>query len=109
MTTKSISPCLHCTKVRDPNLCENKSCKLWSSWFIGQWETTRRMFRRPLEQAQLQECGVPLGGHRYCSPHQMRNYLQHDPCDACLYPTDLCGVPCPARLHWQTCRKEQSL
>ena len=106
MTNKSMSPCLHCVKVREPGLCENKTCKLWRTWFVAQWEQTRLLYRRHMEQAQLCECGVPLGGLRYASPHQVREYLHNDPCGSCLYPKDLCAVPCPVRLHWEQIRNE---
>ena len=36
-TEKSVSPCEHCTRVRDPGACENKSCKVWKAWFLRRW------------------------------------------------------------------------
>lgn len=30
-------PCLTCTKVKDPENCENKSCKEWREWFLKKW------------------------------------------------------------------------
>lgn len=34
---KSSSPCLTCTRVKDPDSCENKNCKLWKAWFLRRW------------------------------------------------------------------------
>lgn len=35
---KKCSPCINCERVRDPENCENKTCKQWSQWFLEQWE-----------------------------------------------------------------------
>lgn len=35
------SPCLTCTKVKDPSQCENKSCVEWRKWFMHEWERLR--------------------------------------------------------------------
>ena len=34
-------PCLICTKVKDPENCEIKSCQEWQKWFIERWEELR--------------------------------------------------------------------
>lgn len=34
-------PCKSCTRVKDPENCENKSCKDWQQWFLDRWETMR--------------------------------------------------------------------
>lgn len=44
------SPCLTCTRVRDPKNCENKSCMDWRAWFLERWETVRRNIRMFLEK-----------------------------------------------------------
>ncbi len=31
------SPCEGCTRVNDPNACENKQCKAWKTWFLRRW------------------------------------------------------------------------
>lgn len=30
-------PCDKCTKVEDPNKCENKRCLEWKEWFLKAW------------------------------------------------------------------------
>lgn len=35
---KNQSPCLTCTRVKDPENCGNVNCKLWREWFIGKWD-----------------------------------------------------------------------
>ena len=36
------SPCLNCTRVKDPKNCENKNCPVWREWFIRRWEEMRK-------------------------------------------------------------------
>ncbi len=31
------SPCARCTRVRNPDSCENKNCKDWKAWFLRRW------------------------------------------------------------------------
>ena len=94
------SPCLTCTRVRDPKKCENKLCKDWQAWFIDRWESMRENIRAEMEKAPVEEIGVPLGGERYASPHRVREYLADDPCSRCLYPKDVCYGHCPSRIAW---------
>lgn len=100
------SPCLECTRVRDPQNCENKLCKDWQAWFIDRWEAMRAHVRAQMDAAPAQDIGIPLGGNRYASPHRVREYLMCDPCIRCLCPKDQCGVPCPARKRWEQMRNE---
>lgn len=37
MANERQSPCLTCTKVKDPPNCENKLCKDWKAWFLRRW------------------------------------------------------------------------
>ena len=94
------SPCLQCTRVRDPKNCENKLCKDWQAWFIDRWESMRDFVRSEMEQAPTQEVGIPLGGRIYAHPHLVREYMQQDPCQRCLCPKDRCEVPCPSKEAW---------
>jgi len=93
------SPCLTCTRVRDPQNCENKTCRDWQAWFIDRWESMRDAVRKDMSRAELHEVGVPLGGERYASPHRVRTYLQNDPCASC--PCGHCDIPCPVRKTWE--------
>lgn len=103
--TDMLSPCLHCTRVRDPQNCENKNCRPWREWFFVQWEKTRRLYRKGMDNT-TQAAGVPFGGHRYCSPHQITEYLQTDPCESCKLPSVLCDTPCKRRNEWVAIKKE---
>ena len=94
------SPCLTCTRVQKPHNCENKTCKEWQAWFIDRWETMRSNVRTQMEKAPLKDTGIPLGGHRYVSPHRVTEYRKQDPCQRCLGPIDLCHSPCPAKSAW---------
>lgn len=103
--TNTISPCLHCTRVKDAQNCENKNCKPWRQWFLERWEYTRRLYRKGMDQCSGKP-GVPLGGRRYCQPHQITAYLQEDPCQRCKLPRDLCHTPCKLRTQWEAVQKE---
>ena len=39
------SPCEGCTRVRDPDSCENKNCKEWKAWFLHRWAAIHRYGR----------------------------------------------------------------
>ena len=95
------SPCVGCTRVKDPEACENKNCKPWQQWFIDRWELIRSVPRLQKETAVLQPLGVPLGGRYYAPPEQLADYRKNDPCDRCLCPRDLCTSPCPVRRAWE--------
>ena len=94
------SPCLTCTRVKDPQNCENKVCKEWRGWYIEKWEAMRRRIRDEIAGAPAREQGVPLGGQRYASPHQAKEFLDRDPCDGCHCPKDLCALPCWLKAAW---------
>lgn len=100
-----VSPCTGCLRVQDPNMCENKNCKLWRRWFIGRWNQLRRYPRKQLDKAP-EMAGVPLGGRRYALPHLIRDYLAKDPCQACVCTPDLCRIPCRARQQWAKIHEE---
>ncbi len=94
------SPCLICTRVKDPENCENKHCKVWRAWFLRRWSLIHRFPREAMEQAELKPVGVNVGGRVYAAPHQIEAYQKKDPCDSCLCPKDLCSSPCPMRRQW---------
>lgn len=100
------SPCVHCTRVRDPKNCENKGCKDWQAWFIDRWEAMREHVRAEMETAETTDAGIPLGGQRYAPPHRVREYLQTDPCEHCMCPKDICHAPCPVKSAWTQTKKE---
>lgn len=94
------SPCLQCTRVRDPQNCENKLCKDWQAWFIDRWESMRDQVRAEMDQAPMEDIGIPLGGRRYASPHRVQEYISQDPCQRCLCPKDHCRIPCSSKEAW---------
>ena len=102
----NMSPCVYCTKVTNPENCENKSCIPWREWFLERWELIRAFPRYHMETAPLREPGICLGGRMYAHPEAVRKYLQRDPCKQCPCPKDLCTAPCPTRLAWESRRKE---
>ena len=103
------SPCLNCTRVRDPINCENKTCKDWQAWFIDRWESMRENVRSQMENASVSEIGVPLGGNHYVSPHRMEEYLREDPCSRCQFPESICENSCPAKRFWNDRKSGVSL
>lgn len=94
------SPCLTCTRVKDPKNCENKLCKDWQAWFIDRWDTMRKNLCAQAAIDPAQEVGVHLGGHKYVSPHRIREFLRVNPCMTCVYPADACTSPCPSKQAW---------
>lgn len=102
------SPCLSCTRVKDPRDCENKNCQIWRRWFIARWEALRTAARQQMEVTP-QKAGVSLNGQTYAAPHQVRAYLQKDPCDGCVCPQNLCSEPCKLKANWLAAREDVML
>ena len=109
MTDVRPSPCLCCTRVADPRACDNKNCTQWRLWFLGRWELIHRYPREHMEAVQLKPVGVPVGGRHYAAPHQVKAYLQKDPCATCVCPKDLCTSPCRVRRAWEEAKGETFL
>lgn len=99
-TLGTASPCLTCTRVKNPGDCENKNCKVWQKWFLARWELLRRGAGQGAAPRQKIE-GVSIGGRTYCHPDQIRKHLQEDPCESCKYPRELCSGPCRMRRTWE--------
>lgn len=105
-THRQVSPCLTCTRVKDPQNCENKNCNVWRNWFLMRWEQLRSCARREKDCTVPKPLGVPLGGRHYAAPHQVETYLSTDPCKNCLCPRDLCATPCRVRRNWEQARED---
>lgn len=103
---KELSPCLTCTRVREPRDCENKNCRVWRQWFLKRWEQLRSIPKQQMEAAKPQPLGVCVGGQTYAAPNQVENYLKKDPCNGCLCPRDLCTEPCRVKRAWEDARNE---
>ena len=35
-----MNPCKNCTRVPDPDACDNKQCQEWQVWWKSCWEKT---------------------------------------------------------------------
>lgn len=71
------SPCGRCRKA-DPAVCEDLHCPAWRRWYSASWERARRLWLPT--PAQLPE---------------------PDPCDDCVFPRELCAMPCAKRRAWE--------
>ncbi len=94
------SPCLRCTRVKNPRGCENKECQVWRNWFVSRWDRMRLQTRLQREKLPDEKEGVNIGGITYALPHRVHSYLNNDPCEKCLCPKDLCMLPCKQKRNW---------
>ena len=101
-----VSPCMTCTRVKDPRGCDDKDCKAWQEWFTGRWDDLRHQVRVSMETVEEQPVGVNIGGTYYAAPHRVRRYLEQDPCTGCLCPRDLCRLPCKIKRRWLAARED---
>ncbi len=106
---KRESPCLTCTRVKNPSDCENKNCRVWRAWFTESWERVRMNPRLQKEKDRSGLEGVTICGRTYLLPDKVRQYLKTSPCKTCPMPEYLCTSPCPAYRTWQETRKEVSV
>lgn len=105
---REVSPCLRCTRVKDPENCENKCCVPWRKWFTACWDQFRAGARQQMDQVEMVPAGVNIGGNYYTAPDQTREYIQKDPCVECLCPKELCTAPCRLRRAWDAVKGAQS-
>lgn len=82
---KRVSPCVSCSRVLDPEACENKNCKAWRCWFIARWDQLR----------------TAMGGEQVA-----RGYLDADPCEGCLCPRELCPADCQVKAAWEEAKRQ---
>lgn len=40
MEVDNMNPCDKCTRVPDPDACDNKRCPDWKAWWLPRWEQT---------------------------------------------------------------------
>lgn len=102
----NASPCLSCTRVKDPRLCENKECRVWRKWFVEKWNAMRAVPRLQIEQLPKVMEGEVIGGQQYALPHRVRSYLDTDPCEKCVCPKDLCKPQCRIKRDWLKARED---
>lgn len=106
---RSPSPCLRCTRVKNPRSCDNKQCEPWRAWFLSRWALIHAYPRRQMQQAEQRPEGENIGGNLYAPPHRVREYLQKDPCERCVCPKELCTTPCRVRRAWEEAKGDQFL
>lgn len=95
---KHHSPCLTCTRVLDPQVCENKECRPWRQWFIGRWALIYAYGQLNLMLSD------PCAEHNVEDKRNLNSTIRQsseDPCDGCVCPKDMCTVPCRAKRIWQ--------
>lgn len=107
--TETKSPCLTCRRVANPRACENKNCNPWRQWFIERWDRIRQSVREQMENAEPVPPSVSIGGRRYSTPDQVREYRARNPCESCVLPKDLCTTPCRMRRSWEEANGEASV
>ena len=100
-----VSPCLCCTRVSDPENCENKGCVPWRKWFLARWEILHA-YPRWVKEQKGEPAGVCIGGQHYAPPGLLEGYLQKDPCDGCVCTWEQCTTPCRARQRWVMVKRE---
>lgn len=109
-TEEKQSPCLTCSRVRDPDNCENKLCKDWQAWFIDRWEAMRaNVFAQVRQQKAVAQGAISVGGYQYSHPDHVRSYLQKDPCGECVCPKDMCDTPCAVRKAWDAAHSKEEV
>lgn len=52
MEVDNMNPCEKCTRVPDPDACDNKRCPDWKAWWVPQWEQTCEDLRRLLNKKE---------------------------------------------------------
>ena len=104
--SNQASPCVGCMRVKDPGDCENKNCKLWQRWFVHKWDQLRAYPRLRMDLEPPKPVGVHIAGRRYALPHQVKTYLENDPCQNCVCPRELCLTPCRNRRMWEKAKNE---
>ena len=59
MKNEGKSPCLTCTRVKAPENCENKCCRVWQNWFLARWDRMHGYYEKYIgkegEQNELEK------------------------------------------------------
>ena len=48
-------PCKGCTRVKDPENCENKRCQAWQEWFLERWAAMQKNCSHALQEMKQKE------------------------------------------------------
>ncbi len=46
-----VNPCENCSRVREPGLCEDKTCMRWRRWYLARWEQIHGFYLRHRKEA----------------------------------------------------------
>ena len=98
--TETQYPCRNCTRVRDPQNCENKICKDWQAWFFERWDNMRNQVRNEIHGEGIKGKPISVGGRKYHHPDMVRQFLHGDPCIRCPWRDGLCGTTCYEKKMW---------
>ena len=99
------SPCLTCTRVTDPQACENKRCARWRQWFMGRWALIYaygQLYLHPLDPA------ASSGSIGMKAPAEDFQQTGADPCDSCICERDMCAAPCRTKRAWLREQEEEN-
>ena len=97
---ENVKPCLYCQRVKDPENCENKTCRAWKAWFIDRWESMRNSIRHEIHGEGIKGRPIYVGGRRYHHPDMVRQFLSGDPCRRCPWRDGLCTGTCYEKKTW---------
>lgn len=75
------SPCVGCTRTKDPAKCENKKCGTWQIWFIRSWNRIRELPWAEMDTRKQER-------------------IVQDPCVSCHVEEKPCRKPCRDRRVW---------
>ena len=100
------SPCLTCTRVKDPRNCENKLCKDWQNWFVERWDAMRASIYAGTVPLAVDRNAITVGGYQYSHPDHVRQFLRYKPCLTCNCPEDLCKEPCTLLVVWEAMKEK---
>lgn len=100
------SPCLTCTRVKNPSNCENKLCNDWQNWFIERWDEMRASIYSEAMPLVVDRSAIMVGGYKYSHPDYVRRFLQHKPCLNCDCPAELCKEPCAMLVVWEAMKEK---
>ena len=48
-----MNPCDNCTRVPEPDACDNKRCPDWKAWWVSRWDKTRLDLLRLLDRQEM--------------------------------------------------------
>ena len=77
MCEQLTGPCEGCTRIPDPEKCDNKDCKQWRQWFLERWDLIHGYYLKKAPERSV------------------------DPCTVCQCPSEMCFPKCSTRTAWE--------